>query len=1137
MIGLRSDIEIRPTGRTTAPRPDATGGPVTGCGCLGRWKPATGKRSWPQTGRLPTRAGLVVLGVTVALVLAIQTGCKRSHYRVRADADAYSILGAKTNGRPWMPPPNFSVLPHPASRFCDPTPIDCPTLPIPAPQLYAYRLPDLPKRNRSGKSPSSPPPADRPPSESPESLPEPSGPTIGPAAHVGRLPSVPRSNEPSTAAIRRIGFEGPLGTTFDDQDVAAVREGGASELRLLPRPEPLSDGDLSRLPPVLLGPAETFPTGQRGESDDGNRLPSVPPEGPLQDVPAELVPWGENSQRAEVQPQRALSGANDRTTARSSFGSEVRLAAIPPDAWQTIPESCRTRMYEFESLRDEYLESFEHPVPSQQRDTSQKLTLEDIVDIALINSREYQTQKESLYRVALRLSLDRFEYDLKFSPDGHRTTADWRHDRNAGITENRLGIPTSVQAEKALLTGGDLLARFANSVVLTFNGPQGFAADVGSDLLLDISQPLLQRDIRFERLTQSERDVVYAARNFTRFRKELFVQLAGQYYGLIRTYRQIEIEAQNYFTLVRAFHQANAEFRAGLLPRLQVDQVEQDVLRGQSTLIATCNGFESSLDNLKLLVGLPTETPINLNLDELEQVTLRDELAVTGEMIRRVRRRLDTESSSQNPDIVVLLSTTVVLAERILDSYRLQTRLGEQPPESGELLDLRAELRVEAGRINARNVRQQLEQETGADPLPLSVEFQRTLDLSESLLRLVDRQLELADLRFPDAEALKRYRQEDQRLQQRAAELDVELENLITEAALDQLQTLIARARQLRQQAEQLVENIERQLGAAAEPPTPEQELQTTIERAEILSQLSEQVLTDFGGGLTPIEIDMDEAMLTALVLRLELMNERGALADDWRQIKLAADDLRSVLNLNASHTIRTRRDVNRAFDFTWDEGSTQVQLTFDAPLNRRAQRNLYRNTLIDYQAGLRRLMALEDVSKLQVRDNLRDLALQRTQYAINVASAALAFERVVSTGLELRLGIGQVAARDFLEAQTAYTRALSSVASDHIDYIRGRIDLFLNTELLTVDASGFWPELYDEEYQPTAQYQLPNYAAPAYGQLPPVCYSKEIKRMRCIPNGTSAIHRPRPESSDPPQAESPESLVPPPPLPPRPRE
>ena len=57
-------------------------------------------------------------------------------------------------------------------------------------------------------------------------------------------------------------------------------------------------------------------------------------------------------------------------------------------------------------------------------------------------------------------------------------------------------------------------------------------------------------------------------------------------------------------------------------------------------------------------------------------------------------------------------------------------------------------------------------------------------------------------------------------------------------------------------------------------------------------------------------------------------MNQRGILADSWRQIKLAADDLKSILNLSATQTVRTRDNVNRAFDFTLDESTTNLALS-----------------------------------------------------------------------------------------------------------------------------------------------------------------------------------------------------------------
>ncbi len=73
--------------------------------------------------------------------------------------------------------------------------------------------------------------------------------------------------------------------------------------------------------------------------------------------------------------------------------------------------------------------------------------------------------------------------------------------------------------------------------------------------------------------------------------------------------------------------------------------------------------------------------------------------------------------------------------------------------------------------------------------------------------------------------------------------------------------------------------------------------------------------------------------------------------------------------------------------------------------------------------------MAAEDSIKFDVREDLRQLALDRNQYTIAVASASLAYERVISTRLRLQFAAQNVAARDFLEAQQAYTNALLAIA------------------------------------------------------------------------------------------------------------
>ncbi|MEM8734176.1 MAG: TolC family protein, partial [Planctomycetota bacterium] len=353
----------------------------------------------------------------------------------------------------------------------------------------------------------------------------------------------------------------------------------------------------------------------------------------------------------------------------------------------------------------------------------------------------------------------------------------------------------------------------------------------------------------------------------------------------------------------------------------------------------------------------------------------------------------------------------------------------------------------------------------------------------------------------------------DNRKQRFAAEttkLDEDLDTIIKEGSVQQVAQLVERAQALREELESFVGVVDRRLGLQ-KSDDPEADLARIIDNATELFSRAKTTIGSTEFGLKPIDIDTDDAMLTALVLRFDLMNQREALADNWRQIKLAADDLKAILDINATQIINTDSNSNDPFNFTFDDSSTSLGMTFDAPLNRFIERNNFRATLIDYQRELRTMTQLEDNIKFAIRNDLRNLTLDREQYLIAVASAALAYERVVSTSLEFRLGTGGVTARDFLEAQTAYTDALSNVASRHIDYITDRAQLFLDLELLYVDEDGFWDDIRNEQLQPEPVYNLPPWSYPVYGKLPCVCYSDEILQgMSCLCE--SAAAKPFPE-------------------------
>ena len=797
--------------------------------------------------------------------------------------------------------------------------------------------------------------------------------------------------------------------------------------------------------------------------------------------------------------------AYSETPAANSYAEAhtgLTIQPIPKSYWEALPPVCLSRMLEFASVRQEYRRTFQVDAPQSLRDQAVRLAFDDIVTLGRLNSREYQSQKESLYSSALSLTRERYNYMTKFSTGGNTVSLDYDHVRIDGATSQTLSYPSSLAADRMVALGGTAVARFANSVVLTLDGPQGFAKDISSNLLFEFSQSVFQRDVLLEPLIQSERNVVYSARRYARYRKQFYFGLAETYYqDLLSTYRSIEINTQNYFGVVRALDQAEAEVRSGVnsaQPRFQIDQIEQNMLSGRRGLINSCNSLETSLDRLKLTLGLPTETPINIDLSELESLTLRDEIEVSGELVRRARERLVDQLAIPQRDREDIVSTSLVLLDRILTWVDLRQQIGQQEVEAQPSRILRAALRVDERYVSVDRTQQQLDEIMRAVPpaAPITV-FRGTSNSIEARLQLTARQLQLFDKRVPKPKGPGRD----------AVLAAYEASKTRTEALLERMTSL------LRGESKESVEVLQleadatlkalvdlepmarRMVGSPEKRSDAHVELGESANDAKALLVRLETLVGDSQAGLPGIEMSVDDAMVTALVQRFELMNQRSSLADDWRAIKLAADDLKSVLNLNVRHSLASRE--NQALNFSVQDSQTELRAAVDLPLNRRSQRNSFRQALINYQLGRRSLMSLEDNVKFAARQDLRQLSLDRVQYDISVISAALASERVYSTQLELSLGLATVTARDFLEAQRDYRVNLSSVATGRLGYIVNRARLALDLELMLLNGDGMWGELNVDGHQLVPNKEYPSEAGSTYGDLPKGIWpSKAIKRM-----------------------------------------
>jgi outer membrane protein TolC len=170
-----------------------------------------------------------------------------------------------------------------------------------------------------------------------------------------------------------------------------------------------------------------------------------------------------------------------------------------------------------------------------------------------------------------------------------------------------------------------------------------------------ITQPLLQgagRRIAAERLTQAERDLLYALRDFTRYRQELTVQICSDYYGVLQDRDIVRNNHQSYQSFVQNTVRERAFAAEGMRTQAEVGRLEQALLTNQNSWVNSIRRYKQHLDQFKIRLGLAADAPIVLDDNEL---------------------RLLKQTGIIHPDISAEDATKVSLVSR-LDLYTQRDR-------------------------------------------------------------------------------------------------------------------------------------------------------------------------------------------------------------------------------------------------------------------------------------------------------------------------------------------------------------------------------------------------------------------------------------------------------------------------------
>ncbi len=1073
---------------------------------------------------------LPTLAAFAAVALIATPGCTRNFYRKRADKDVEGIITQKNVFPNWQVK-NWHVYPDPRARFADPTNPDRPPYP---PDDYAARLlspnPQRPTRksgvgrvegsgylhileqwDSQNRAAAAAPGAVPMPQGAPEAIPAPqpvaSKFTPASGAEPASRNSIPEPDLHAMSvstlssehpAVRHPLLPGMPGTPRP----AGVVKVSANPGDTKPHTGEFAPWTAAR--PHLADPA--IADGGKGPSITELRQPAVMPASAAGDPKSRVVPAG-GVVPAETDPAAPALPPIPVVLAQTDKPKELPSAPKPPqqlplpkvsDPNVTPPTPTPGDPVGREGSTvpgtgdpaADYLRALEVNQPGY------RLTLEQAVELAVFNSREFQDRREDLYLAALEVTLQRFNFAAQaFAAEQAIYRSTGSQLSNAGRLWNLKGTSGF---GKVFPAGGSALLSLANNIVLDLsNGKPTIAV---SNLSFTLMQPFLRGGgyaVTLEPLTLSERNLLYAIRSYSRFRKVFFVAIAaGQaagggytnnpygfqglsanlgrgiggnltapstgYLQLLQFRAIINNQRRNVASLERLLRLYQAFREGGQQSPLQVGQVEVQLLNSRGNLLGSgsanggsgIRGYLDAMDNFKLQLGLPMTVEIDPDDSLLDPI--RDQLARFDELFTQ-SRAVGVDAAKYSPN------------EPVGDFRKRWTALFTESP-----LVRGTQFSTTIGKRWA----------SWSPPTLTADQVQARLSkLREERRKLLDARVEreLRKLPEPPAEA------------KRITELNAEIELGEFESRVREYEAQPWAKRTGRERL-----SIQDSAFTAAFNAFFLVLLEAQNERLEKLYANWPKLQSLPVQNIDVQKVTLDEAYMvvvqTALLNRVDLMNARAQVVDAWRQIKVTANSLRGVFNVQYDLNAGTPAGGNSPFAFAGARNTNEVTFNYQLPLVRRAERNNYRAALIAYQRQRRTLMAFEDNIANDVRSDVRQLRTLAELYRIQQRAVELGYAQVDNAeavlfappvpGAGSDAGSAAALTQQVLQNLNNLLGAQNSLYTLWIQCLTARMKLYLDIAEMSLDDRGVW---YDElfhrtdrpDQQPNARQQGERLPAP----------------------------------------------------------
>lgn len=710
-----------------------------------------------------------------------------------------------------------------------------------------------------------------------------------------------------------------------------------------------------------------------------------------------------------------------------------------------------------------------------------KLDLPGALALSYIHQPQHRSQLETLYLSALDVSAERFRFNLQFYPGS--SVSFLRAGQKANGIPIAPGSPISVPRSQLTVingtapgapgtltrkfaSGGTLLVNFANTFVWQLAGPHTNATN--SLINMSLVQPLLSgggRIITMETLTLAERTLLSNLRWYERWRQAWFMYLSV---GTNNTNANQLQRAGGGFggTGITGFSGNGIGGLGGVAANAGFSGVGNfgggGGLGGGATA-AVAGAAGGGTGNLGVSFYSILQQQVNIdnaqNALNLQVRTLRLLEAYLEAGLINIAQvdlfRQSVETSKAN-----IISARIAL-ENSKDSFK-QALLG-LPPDLPIVFDdqLIKQFQLIDPRLNELQVAlAEYMERIGALPARISVEDQhKALD-------------DLGELRDQVAGALPATYADLRTLDGRTETRTRKMTPAERKEFMDQKQRLRDSAAELQTRVEQEGARLANMRESASEDTSPAT-LNGAVALAGNLSGLAQEIALVKASAklesivMQPIELSTVDALQIARAHRLDWMNIRAKVVDQWRLICFNANSLRSVLNLTVNGSLGTVD--NNMIKFAANNGALTLGAQFAPPLTRLLQRNNYRQALINYQSVRRLGIQYEDGINLSLRGDMRALKNFEVNFEIQRQAVRIAVRRVDNTREELNeppppvlpgqapAALGPTAASNLLTALQALSDSQNNLMSAWLQHYDERQQLYNDLGIMRLDNRGMW--------------------------------------------------------------------------------